>query len=67
MATLRHTLPRMPRQHVIDQRLISDFASISFLPKRIENARIQADRDQLPRFIAKSRSSDSFHCAEVRS
>jgi hypothetical protein len=49
------------RQHFIDQRLVPDASTACFLSELIEDARIDTDRDQLPRLVADRGPTDAPH------
>lgn len=49
----------MASQHVIDQRLVPDAAATGFLPELLEHSGIDADRDELARFVAERRPPDA--------
>ena len=60
-SVLRDILADVPSQDFVDKGLIPDAASTCFLAELIEHARIDANRDQLARFIAKGRATDAPH------
>ena len=43
----------MIREHLVDQRLIADVSAARFLAERLEDARINADRDQSAQCVTK--------------
>jgi hypothetical protein len=51
----------VPSQNLVDEGLISDAAPTCFLAKLIEHSRIDANRDQLARFVAEERATDAAH------
>jgi hypothetical protein len=60
-SVLRDILADVPSQDFVDKGLIPDAASTCFLPELIEHSRIDSNRDQLARFIAKRRATDAAH------
>lgn len=58
---LRQTVADMIGEHLVDQRLVADTAAARFLSKRLEDAWINADRDQSARFVADRRPTDPPH------
>ena len=58
---LRHTVADVIGEHLVDQRLVADMTAARFLSERLEDAWINADRDQSPRFISDRRPTDSAH------
>ena len=58
---LRDILADVPSQDFVDERLISDAAATCFLAELIQHSWIDANRDQLARFIAKGRATDAPH------
>src|SRR5690348_1922166 len=60
-ALLRDTLANASREHFVDQRLIADAATARFLTERIEDARINADRDQSAGRVTDRRPSHTPH------
>ena len=60
-SVLRDILADVPSQGFVDKGLIPDVASACFLAELIEYSRIDSDRDQLARFIAKGRTTDPPH------
>ena len=58
---LRNVLTGVPSQDFIDKGLISDSAPTCFLAELIEHSWIDANRDQLARFITKRRATDPPH------
>lgn len=57
----RHVLPDVLGQDLIDERLIADAPPFGLLTELPEDASVEPNRDQLPRRIAKRRSSDPAH------
>jgi hypothetical protein len=51
----------VPSQDFINKGLISDAAPACFLAELIEHCRINSNRDQLARFVAKGRATDAPH------
>jgi len=51
----------VPSQDFVDKSLISDAASTCFLAELIEHSCIDSNRDQLSRFIAEGRATDTPH------
>ena len=47
----------MFRQDIVDQRLIADVPSLRFLPEILQYLRVDADRDELPRYFTERRST----------
>jgi hypothetical protein len=62
---LRDILADVPSQDFVDQGLIPDAASTCFLTELIEHSRIESNRDQLARFIAKGGATDAPHCFQL--
>ena len=61
----RDILTSVPRQDFIDKGLIPDAAATCFLADLIEHSRIDSNRDQLARFIAKQRETDAAHRSQL--
>lgn len=51
----------MPSQHFVDERLVSHTPAARFLAELIEHSWIDADGDELTRFISKGRSANAPH------
>ena len=62
---LRDVFADVIREHLVDQRLIADVSAARFLAERLEDARINADRDQSARFVTKRRPPHSPHRLEL--
>ena len=60
-SVLRDILADVPSQDFVDEGLIPDAAATCFPAELIEHSRIDANRDQLARFIAKGRAADAAH------
>jgi hypothetical protein len=60
-SVLRDILADVPSQDFVDKGLIPDAAAACFPADLIEYSRIDANRDQLARFIAKGRAADAAH------
>ena len=56
---LRDVFADVFREHLIDQRLVADVSAARFLAERLEDARINADRDQSARFVTERRPPHS--------
>jgi len=54
-------LTGVPRQNFIDKGLIADAPSACFLAELIEHSRVDPDRDQPARLVAKRRTTDTPH------
>jgi len=63
---LRHVLPHVVRQDLVDQGLIPHMSPLRFPPKLRQYIDVEADRDQLPWDIAERRPPDAPHGAELR-
>jgi hypothetical protein len=63
---LRDVLPNVPRQDLVDQRLIPDMSPLRFPPKLRQYLDVEADRDQLTWDIAERWPPDAPHGAELR-
>ena len=63
--TLRHVLANVFREHLVDQSLVADVSAARFLAERLEDGRIDADRDQSARLLAKRRPPDPSHRLEL--
>ena len=62
---LRDVFADVFREHLVDQRLVADVAAARFLAERLEDARINADRNQSSRFITERRPPDPSHHMEL--
>jgi hypothetical protein len=49
------------REHVVDQCLVADLAALGFVPQRLEDVWIDADRDQLPGDVSERRPAHTAH------
>jgi hypothetical protein len=52
-------------EHFIDKRLVSQVAALRFLPKRIDDSRVETNRNELTRLFADRRPSDASHPPEL--
>jgi len=64
-SALRHVLLDVLREDFVDQCLVPNAASTSFLSKLIEDCRIDSDGDQASWFVAHRRTTDSTHDVEL--
>ena len=60
-SVLRDILMGVSSENFINKDLIPDAAPACFLAELIEHSRIDSDRDQLARLIAKGRATDAPH------
>ena len=60
-SVLRDILADVPSQDFVDKGLIPDAAAACFPAELIEHPGIDANRDQLARFIAERRPADAPH------
>jgi hypothetical protein len=58
--------PYVPGEYLVDQRLIPDTSTTSFLPELLEHPGVHADRDKLARGVAKRRTAHAPHPAQLR-
>jgi hypothetical protein len=58
---LRNVAVDMLRQHFVDERLIANASATRFFAKLIEYSRINANRNELSRLVAKRRTADAPH------
>lgn len=63
---LRDILTSVPSQYFVDEGLVSDAAATCFLAEPIEHSRIDANRDQLARYVAKRRPAEAPHRLQLR-
>ncbi len=62
---LRDVFADVFREHLVDERLVADVSAARFLAERLEHARIDANRDQSSRFVAKRRPPYPSHRLEL--
>jgi hypothetical protein len=62
---LRDVLADVPRQHFVDEGLISDPAALRFLTKPREHGRVNTNGNQLARLVAQRRTSDAAHALQL--
>ena len=64
---LGDVLTDVPCQDFVDEGLVPDAAPACFLAELIEDSRIDANRDQLARLVAKRRTTDAPHGLQLLS
>ena len=58
--------PYVPGEYLVDQCLIPDTSTTSFLPELLEHPGIHADRNKLARCVTKRRTAHAAHPAQLR-
>ena len=64
-SALRHVLLDVLSEDFVDQRLVPNAASTSFLSKLIEDHGIDSDGDQASWFVTHRRTTDATHGVEL--
>src|SRR5688500_17994175 len=62
---LRHVFAEVLREDLVDQRLVAYAPATRLLAELIEYARVDANRDQLTRFVTERRATHASHRSEL--